>query len=338
MLSLQEKTFTNNGRPIFFNSGKQPGKYFFRLIIALYLVFLINPGQYIKIRELPAAEYGIGGGYFSQEYISEEESEIMLTPAAFESVLLEPDSLTKPRFLLYDSYMVQSGDNISTLAITFGLNQDTIVSVNKVTNSRLLQAGRTIRIPNQDGIFHTVSKDDTLDSLAEQYGADKEAIKIINELFSDKITAGTDLFIPAARLDWSTLQEINGDLFIWPVNGAITSLYGYRRDPFNRNITQFHNGIDIRGNIGTPIRAAMAGRISVVGYDNVYGHYIVINHHSGYRTLYGHLSVIRTRTGAYVTQGERIGDVGNTGLSTGPHLHFTVYKNGVTINPRPLMR
>jgi len=82
----------------------------------------------------------------------------------------------------------------------------------------------------------------------------------------------------------------------------------------------------------------MAGRVSVVGYDNVFGNYVIINHNSGYRTLYGHMSVIRTRTGAYVTQGERIGDIGNTGQSTGSHLHFTVFKNGSAINPLPLIR
>jgi murein DD-endopeptidase MepM/ murein hydrolase activator NlpD len=82
----------------------------------------------------------------------------------------------------------------------------------------------------------------------------------------------------------------------------------------------------------------MAGMVSAVGYDNVFGNFVIINHHSGYRTLYGHLSVIRTRRGAYVAQGERIGDVGNTGQSTGSHLHFTVYKNGAATNPRALMR
>jgi len=157
-------------------------------------------------------------------------------------------------------------------------------------------------------------------------------------LFSEKIVEGTDLFIPGARLDFAVLQEINGDLFIWPINGVITSPYGSRIDPFNSGRRQFHTGIDIRGGYGTPIRAAMAGRVSQVGYDNVLGNYVVITHHSGYRTLYGHMSVIRTRTGAYVALGERIGDVGSTGLSTGPHLHFTVYKNGVLVNPRPLIR
>ncbi|MCL2411980.1 MAG: M23 family metallopeptidase, partial [Treponema sp.] len=75
-----------------------------------------------------------------------------------------------------------------------------------------------------------------------------------------------------------------------------------------------------------------------VGWDNVFGNFVIITHHSGFRTLYGHLSVIRTRAGAHVAQGERIGDVGNTGQSTGPHLHFTVYRNGVAVNPRALMR
>jgi murein DD-endopeptidase MepM/ murein hydrolase activator NlpD len=82
----------------------------------------------------------------------------------------------------------------------------------------------------------------------------------------------------------------------------------------------------------------MAGRISSTGYDDTTGNYVVITHHSGYRTLYAHMSVIRTKAGAYVRTGDIIGDVGSTGLSTGPHLHFTVYKNGVTVNPRALIR
>jgi len=318
------------------------GRTIFRFAAVILLFLLINPGQYINFRELPAAEhdfsaeYGVGGGYFSEESISESELEMMLD--SVDSLIIEPESVSRTRILFNDSYMVQTGDNISTLAVIFGLNQDSIISVNKITNSRLMQAGRAIRIPNQDGLLHTVKNGETLESVAKRYDADTEAIKIANELFSDRIAAGKDLFIPGARLDWTTLQEINGDLFVWPVNGAITSAFGYRRDPFNSNLVEFHNGIDIRGVTGTPVAAAMAGRVSAVGWDNIFGNFVIINHHSDYRTLYGHLSIIRTRTGANVGQGERIGDVGSTGRSTGPHLHFTVYKNGVAINPRPLMR
>jgi murein DD-endopeptidase MepM/ murein hydrolase activator NlpD len=133
------------------------------------------------------------------------------------------------------------------------------------------------------------------------------------------------------------LQEINGDLFIWPLSGYISSNYGFRINPIT-GIRQFHTGIDIAANMGAPIRAAMSGRVTFTGWSDVFGNSVVINHHSGYRTLYGHMSVIRVKNGALVGTGERIGDVGSTGASTGPHLHFTVYKNGVTVNPRALMK
>ncbi|MCL2720721.1 MAG: peptidoglycan DD-metalloendopeptidase family protein [Treponema sp.] len=335
MLSLGKKELIAAYKRVF---GGVTGKDVFRLIAALYLVILLKPGQFIMQQVPSGSEHGIGGGYFSEEAITESEDGILLISASLEPVVSELESLSKFSLLFYDSHIVQSGENISGLAVNFGLNQDTIISVNKITNSRLLQAGRVIRIANQDGIFHNVKNDDTLEALAERYNVEQDTIKIANELFSENLVAGTDLFIPGARLSREALQEINGDLFIWPVNGAVTSSFGWRRNPFNRSQRQFHNGIDIRGNIGTPVRAAMAGRVSAAGWDNVFGNYIIINHHSGYRTLYGHLNVIRTRTGAYVAQGERIGDVGNSGVSTGAHLHFSVFRNGVAINPRPLMR
>ena len=315
----------------------QKNKHIFWLLSALCLVFLVNPGQYINLQKLLVDDHGIGGGYMAEEIISEENSDILLTEASLESVS-EPETVSKSRILFCDSHVVQSGDNISNLAIKFGLNQGSIISVNKITNTRLLQIGKVLKIPNQDGIFHNVKKGENLSSIAEKYKADIEAIKTVNELFSDKITPGTDLFIPGAKLDWSTLQEINGDLFMWPVSGNITSSFGWRRDPFNRSRRQLHNGIDIKSSTGTPVRAAMAGRVSAVGYDNVFGNYVLVSLNSGYRTLYGHMSVIRTKTGSYVAQGERIGDVGNTGQSTGSHLHFTVYKNGTATNPRILLR
>jgi len=315
----------------------QTNTYIFRLAAAFCLVLLINPGQYFNHKKPPVEGDGIGGGYLAKELISEEESGVLLTTASLDSVS-ELEAIAKTRILLCDSYMVKSGDNISTLAINFGLNQDTIISVNKITYTRLLQAGKPLKIPNQDGIYHTVKNGESLSDIAQKYNANTETIKTVNELFSDKVVTGTDLFIPGARLDWSKLQEINGDLFIWPVNGVISSFYGWRRDPFNRGHRQFHNGLDIKGSTGTPVRAAMAGRVSAVGYDNVFGNYVIISHHAGYRTLYGHMHVIRTRTGSYVNQGDRIGDVGNTGQSTGSHLHFTVYKNGATVNPRSLLR
>jgi murein DD-endopeptidase MepM/ murein hydrolase activator NlpD len=310
----------------------------FHLSAVLCLLFIINPDFSKLFPEATAAEHGIGGGAVFKEDYFDTDNGVMLDTVSMETAVHEPEALTKSRTLFYDTHTVAQGENISTLAINLGLHQGTIISVNKISNTRLLQIGKVLRIPNQDGLLHPVKSGETLESIAAKYKVEADDIKVANELFSEKIRTGTDLFIPGAKLDWLSIQELNGYLFIWPVNGAITSPYGYRRDPFNGSRRSFHTGIDIRGSRGTPVKAAMSGRVSSVGFDPVFGNYVVINHHSGYRTMYAHMSVIRTRSGAYVGTGERIGDVGSTGLSTGPHLHFTVYKNGVTVNPRSLIK
>jgi murein DD-endopeptidase MepM/ murein hydrolase activator NlpD len=278
---------------------------------------------------------GVGGGGYLEITPDGAQNTAVL---ALEAAVLEHESFSKPQTLLYSSYTIQKGDMIGDLAINFGLNEDTLISINNIKNTRLIQIGQILRVPNQDGIVYTVKNGDTLDQIAQKYSVDAEAIHIANELFSDTALPGTVLFIPGARLDWLERQEINGDLFIWPTNGYVTSPYGYRRWPFGDNARQFHSGLDIGAPMGSAVRAAMSGRVSAVGWDDVLGNYIVVSHHSGYRTMYGHLSAARVKSGAYVGTGERIGDVGSTGLSTGPHLHFTVYKNGVTVNPRSLLK
>jgi murein DD-endopeptidase MepM/ murein hydrolase activator NlpD len=291
-----------------------------------------------QMKDQTPVEAGVGGGGYREKTLPEGIPE-----AEWNSELggmLEPESFSKPRTLQYSTYIVNKGDMIGGLAEAFGLNQDSLISINNIKNTRLLQIGQVLRIPNQDGIMYTVKKDDTLETIAGKYKSNALDIKIANELFSDKALPGTSLFIPGAQLDWMERQEINGDLFMWPLSGGyITSPYGYRIYPFDDDGgRQFHTGIDIGSPTGTPVRAAMAGRVSSAGWNDVFGNHVVISHHAGYRTLYGHMSVIRVKTGAYVGTGERIGDVGSTGRSTGPHLHFTVYKNGVTVNPRSLLK
>jgi murein DD-endopeptidase MepM/ murein hydrolase activator NlpD len=297
--------------------------------------FIPSPG--FAWRNKAESQSGMGGGTLVDAVITENDAVLIQKMENLEAGVLEPEAFSKPRLLLYDTYTIQKGDMISSLAEGFGLNQDTLISVNSIKNTRLIQPGQVLKVPNQDGIFYTVKKDDTLENIAEKYKSEPEAIQIVNELFSENPRPGAVLFIPGAQLDWVERQEINGDLFIWPIPGYITSPYGYRKSPFT-GIRQFHSGLDIGSPAGTPVKAAMSGRVSAVGWDDVLGNFVAISHHSGYRTLYGHLSVIRTKSGAYVGTGERVGDVGSTGLSTGPHLHFTVYKNGVTVNPRALMK
>ena len=141
------------------------------------------------------------------------------------------------------------------------------------------------------------------------------------------------------------LQKQNGTVtvvteagFIFPVslNGyqCMTSPYGYRVHPIS-GVTRLHNGVDLAAVTGTAIFAAKSGVVTTacVGWGNGYGNHVVINHGDGFSTLYAHQSALNVYEGQVVAQGDVIGYVGSTGNSTGPHLHFTVFLNGETINP-----
>lgn len=313
-----------------------PGLVASGLIFTLILSSSLIGGEQALAAGIEAAQ-GMGMPYEGSALVNIPEGDLSLEFDADIAGAPEPLEYSKPQMLLFSSYTIQPGDTIGDVARLFGLNQDTLLSLNSIKNSRLLQIGQVLKVPNQDGILHTVQSGDTLASIAGRYEASPAAIQTANELFSDAVSRNVSLFIPGARLDQLNLQEINGDLFMWPVQGYITSYYGYRSSPFT-GIRQFHTGLDIGCPIGTVVRAAQAGRVSAIGNDAVTGNYVVVTHHAGYRSLYAHLNAVRVKSGAYVKTGEWIADSGNTGLSTGPHLHFTVYKNGVTVNPRSLMR
>ncbi|MDR2444971.1 MAG: M23 family metallopeptidase [Spirochaetaceae bacterium] len=286
------------------------------------------------------AQFGGAGGLGGMDYSEKEIEQIISTNSELETRLVEgipePEEFSMPQTLIYSSYTVQPGDMIGFISSTFGLNQDTLISVNSISNTRSIRVGKKLLIPNQDGIMHKVLRGETLNEIAKKYKVHTAAIVTANELFSERANAGTEVFIPNAKLDSTRLQEINGDLFIWPIRGRITSGYGYRKSPIT-GLRSFHSGIDLSANTGVPIKAAMAGRVISAGYNDVFGYFVVISHNSNYRTLYGHMSVIRTDVGAYVSTSDTIGNVGNTGQSTGSHLHFQVYKNGLTVNPMLLM-
>ncbi|MBX7528278.1 M23 family metallopeptidase [Qipengyuania vesicularis] len=116
----------------------------------------------------------------------------------------------------------------------------------------------------------------------------------------------------------------------------ISSGFGYRRDPFNRRAAM-HNGLDFRGAIGTPIYAAAKGRVTYVGWKGGYGKTVEITHGNGLMTRYAHMSRFNAKVGDHVGAGETIGAIGNTGRSTGPHLHFEVRINGRAVNPRTFL-
>lgn len=122
--------------------------------------------------------------------------------------------------------------------------------------------------------------------------------------------------------------------FIFPVAtySYISSRFGERIHPITGELKN-HNGMDIAANSGTAVYAADGGKVVLAEWYGGYGNCIMIEHGNGYKTLYGHLSYIGVKNGQYVNQGDTIGQVGSTGNSTGPHLHFEVYSNGSRIDP-----
>lgn len=119
---------------------------------------------------------------------------------------------------------------------------------------------------------------------------------------------------------------------IWPVSGRITSPFGYRIAPLSI-ASEFHTGLDIANEPGTPIRATADGVVRYSGWANGYGLSMVLDHGFSFSTLYGHLSELLVKEGAQVRRGQLIGRVGSTGTSTGPHLHYEVWLDGAPANP-----
>jgi murein DD-endopeptidase MepM/ murein hydrolase activator NlpD len=134
--------------------------------------------------------------------------------------------------------------------------------------------------------------------------------------------------------DWTELADAPS---IWPIEGRVTSSFGERLDPFNGE-GAFHSGIDIAANYGAPIRASADGDVISAGVYGGYGREVVLDHGHDVHSVYGHLSSISVMTGQHVIRGQVIGFVGQSGRSTGPHLHYEVRVHLVPVNPHKYLR
>ncbi len=228
-------------------------------------------------------------------------------------------------------YTVRPGDSLSQIAEMFDVTSNTILWANDLPRASAIKPGDTLVILPVAGVRHVVRTGDTIAAIAKKYEADADEIISYNQL-SDKsdIRAGETLVIPGGAIHTAPIKVQNkatptkttgsvsggNSSFINPVPGALKTqgLHGY-------------NAVDFGAAIGTPVRAAQSGEVIVSksgGWNGGYGNYIVIKHKNGTQTLYAHLSRVDVGVGAVVAQGATIGALGNTGKSTGPHLHFEV--------------
>ena len=244
-----------------------------------------------------------------------------------------------PPLLIY-SCRVRDGENIFTLAGAAGLPYDTIASINRIGSSNDDLGGRTILLPSRAGIFIPASPKTDLETIALgwRFSSSQSAEKIrIPQLGSDGNLVFTEYYYFAG----SSFHEIErayflGILFSNPLpEGIVSSAYGMRANPFTGH-PKFHNGIDIAAPEGTPVYAAREGVVVDIGYNETFGYFIEIAHTGGYNTFYGHLNKIFVELHSKVNSTMMIAEVGNTGRSTGPHLHFMIKRNGTTRDPAGL--
>jgi murein DD-endopeptidase MepM/ murein hydrolase activator NlpD len=266
----------------------------------------------------------------------DQNGEVLVRAAVPHTIIPE-----RPRVEI-SHYVVQSGDTIFGIAAQFGLAPETIMWANGrfvEDNPDLLRVGQELIILPVDGVYHQVGGNDTLESVAAAYKVEPAAIVnySLNELDvnNPQITAGQWLTVPAGTKPYvpRTVVAYSGPIpeeaskgtgiFGWPAAGQITQGYWDR-----------HRALDVGAWKGAPVQAADSGYVVAAGWDDSgYGRMVVIDHGNGFQTLYAHMQVYYVEVGDSVAKGEQIGEVGSTGNSTGPHLHFEIRNNGIQRNP-----
>ncbi|HTU15775.1 MAG TPA: peptidoglycan DD-metalloendopeptidase family protein [Solirubrobacterales bacterium] len=168
----------------------------------------------------------------------------------------------------------------------------------------------------------------TLSRIEDHVGGLEEIESDLQAKIQEQIAAASGYTtIPAGPMSSPSAAGL-----IWPVSGTVTSGFGGRSSPGGVGST-YHEGLDIAVSEGTPIRAAKGGTVIMASYNGGYGNYTCIDHGSGLSTCYAHQSQLGVSSGQSVDQGQVIGYSGNTGASTGPHLHFEVRINGSAVDP-----
>ncbi|MGA2515026.1 MAG: peptidoglycan DD-metalloendopeptidase family protein [Thermodesulfobacteriota bacterium] len=172
----------------------------------------------------------------------------------------------------------------------------------------------------------------------EKLKAEKDEMGLAQQMRSDierlesEATSQEQSLSELERLLQSKKEMLAHTPSIWPVHGWVTSGFGFRTNPFT-GLSQMHEGLDIANRTGTPVIAPADGIVSDTGRDSSHGNVVVISHGFGINSRFLHLSKIFVRAGQRVKRGDKIAEVGTTGISTGPHLHYEVRVNGIPVNP-----
>ena len=226
-------------------------------------------------------------------------------------------------------HLVQKGDTLWGISRKYKVPLKSIVQANRIKLTKRLQIGEKLLIPGtttQAGAWYVVKAGDTLSSIARLYSIPWKDLQSFNGISSPRnLQIGRKIWIPNGEDPFAFANPLRVPL-------VVTSKYGYRPHPVTRRY-RFHEGVDFRAATGTRVYASRAGKVIFAGRRGGYGKIVGIEHGDDFTTWYGHLSRIRVKVGQWVSQGKVIGLSGNTGISTGPHLHFEIRYKGRSEKP-----
>ncbi|MGM0547797.1 MAG: peptidoglycan DD-metalloendopeptidase family protein [Bacillota bacterium] len=223
-------------------------------------------------------------------------------------------------------HQVKKGETLWDIAHQHDLNIDTLIGANNISNMNSIKPGQEFKILPVKGIIYRVSPGESLSSISRKFNLEKEKVMEDNNIEDPaKLKIDQKLILRGAKPEFSYQDRLD-QKFMYPIDSRITSYYGKRWG-------RMHEGIDFAAPMGSPIRAVSSGRVVYSGWATGYGYVVIIEHQKGLRTLYAHNSKLLVKTGESVAKGEVISRSGNTGNSTGPHLHLEVQVNGRPENP-----
>ncbi len=304
--------------------------------VILDLAVIIHPSGAQAVYGGPEVAVPLGESFFDSAYIadnfpddlalstSDQTAGFLLLDesAAFGSNGPLAGSLANRDGVL--TYRIQKGDTLSSIAASFGISLNTVLWANRSLSATALKAGSQIAILPVSGVLHRVSEGDTVQSIAALYGVPAERILKYNKNVTLASINQDSVIVPGAKpqqnvaLNSATkLPKLTG-YFAAPTKGWIFKTIHAK------------NGVDIANVCGTPVYASADGLVaeSSDGWNGGYGNHIIVDHPNGTHTHYAHLSKRIVDAGDYVSQGQLIGEVGNTGNVHGPtgcHLHYEVW-------------
>ena len=293
-------------------------------VLVLLLVCTAAFGDYPRIQKLN-----------SQDVLFKQLQSDLQAYFQAQSRLPGKDAVEFPPLRLF-SYQPAEGMDLLSLSARLNLPYDCIATLNGFDNQTAIQPGMVVLVPNQPGIFvwdvPASTFQEIVASISENTRVDARPIRLDKDgrLHDLRFYRGEG-FTPIERAYFLNI------LFRFPLPfGRLTSGYGMRDNPFTGD-SEFHKGIDLAAPPGTEVFAARDGTVGLVGFDEVMGKMVIINHEAGYQTIYGHLAEIYVQLNDAVRSGMIIGAVGTTGYSTGPHLHFEIRRRGSSRDPAPLL-